>query len=124
MTKKQISRAPGVEPTKAVPHISVDPHRIEEGGDYGWSIVVADRGFVWIGDTLREGDSLFMSNAQNIRQWGTTKGLGELASHGPTKETELDPVDCLIVPMRAVIAVIPSDRTKWVWDGSKYKVLH
>lgn len=103
-----------------VPHINVDPKRIENSGDYGWSIVVADRGFVWIGDCLREGDSVFMANAQNIRQWGTTKGLGELASHGPTRETELDPIDCLIIPMRAVIAIIPSDTAKWVMVDGGY----
>lgn len=91
----------------------VDPQSCEENGDYGWCIVVADRGFVWIGDTLRCGDSLYISNAQNIRQWGTEKGLGELAMEGPKEGTELDPVPVVIVGMRAVIAIVPADREKW-----------
>lgn len=93
--------------------IKVDPTIVENTGDFGWCIVVADRGFVWIGDTCRHGDSVYMANAQNIRQWGTQKGLGELAMEGPKAETELDPVPSVVIPMRAVIAFVPADRAKW-----------
>jgi hypothetical protein len=48
-------------------------------------------------------------NAQNIRQWGPSKGLGELVT-GPTKTTILDPVGTVRAPMRAVISVIEA---KW-----------
>lgn len=115
MTKKLITRE-GIKPA-----INIDPHRIEKSGVYGWSIIVADRGFVWVGDCLRENDSLFVSNAQTIRQWGTTKGLGQLATFGPTEDTELDPVECLFIPWRAVIAILPARQDKWVWDVTKYK---
>ncbi len=93
--------------------LRVDPQTVENTGDYGWCIVVADRGFVWVGDTLRCGDSVYMANAYNIRQWGTQKGLGELATEGPKSETELDPVPSVVIPMRAVIAFVPADRAKW-----------
>lgn len=112
-TKKKAPPKPKTVTFAGKKMIRVDPQKIENTGNLGWTIVVADRGFVWIGDTLRLGDSVYMANAQNIRQWGTTKGLGELAMEGPKAETELDPVPAVIVPMRAVIAFIPADRAKW-----------
>lgn len=93
--------------------IRVDPRRIEEDGDFGWTIVVADRGFVWVGDTMRMGESVYMANAWNIRQWGVKKGLGELAVEGPKGETELDPIPSVVIPMRAVIAFVPADGKVW-----------
>jgi hypothetical protein len=46
-------------------------------------IVVADRGWVFAGMCEdHEDGSVTIHNAKNIRRWGTTKGLGELAN-GP-----------------------------------------
>jgi hypothetical protein len=53
-------------------------------------IIVADRGWVFVGAcTDNEDGSVTIKNAKNIRRWGTTKGLGELAA-GPTKDTVAD----------------------------------
>lgn len=53
-------------------------------------IIVADRGWVFVGDCIdNEDGSVTINNAQNIRYWGTTKGLGEL-SKGPTSKTKVD----------------------------------
>jgi hypothetical protein len=53
-------------------------------------IIVADRGWVFVGAcTDNEDGSVTIRNAKNIRRWGTTKGLGELAT-GPTKDTVAD----------------------------------
>ena len=71
----------------------------------GFAIIVLDRGFVYVGDVEIDGDWCVIKNAQNIRRWGTTKGLGELVS-GPTKDTVLDPAGTVRAPMRAVISVI------------------
>jgi hypothetical protein len=50
-------------------------------------IVVADRGWVFVGDCEdNEDGTVTIRNARNIRQWGTTKGLGELVD-GPTAKT-------------------------------------
>lgn len=54
-------------------------------------IVVLDRGWVYVGNVIIEGDLVRIHNARCIRRWGTTKGLGELALTGPTKNTVLDP---------------------------------
>lgn len=79
----------------------------------GFAIVVLDRGFVYVGDCDISGDWCVISNARNIRQWGTTKGLGELAQGGPTKSTALDSVGTVRAPMRAVISVIDTEASKW-----------
>lgn len=70
--------------------------------DLGNQIVVVDRGFVYVGNVTIEGDCCRITNARNIRKWGTTKGLGELVN-GPAKDTVLDNYGEIIVPMRAVI---------------------
>ena len=79
----------------------------------GFGIVVADRGFVYVGDIEHDGEWCVISNAKNIRYWGTTKGLGELALCGPTDKTKLDDVGRVRIPARAVISVIESDGGKW-----------
>ena len=53
-------------------------------------IIVADRGWVFVGDCVdNEDGSVTISNAQNIRRWGTSKGLGELVN-GPLENTKTD----------------------------------
>ena len=54
-------------------------------------IVVLDRGWVVVGDVTIEGGNVIVDNCQNIRRWGTSRGLGQLAENGPTAETKLDP---------------------------------
>lgn len=54
-------------------------------------IIVADRGWVFAGECEdNEDGSVTIRNAKNIRRWGTSTGLGELAN-GPTSKTVVDP---------------------------------
>ena len=54
-------------------------------------IIVADRGWVFAGRcTDNEDGSVTITNASNIRTWGTTKGLGQLVN-GPLSGTKFDP---------------------------------
>ncbi len=78
----------------------------------GTAIVVLDRGFVYAGQVTIDGDWCVITNARNIRRWGTTRGLGELVD-GPLKDTVLDPVGTVRAPMRAVISVIDARADKW-----------
>ena len=80
---------------------------------HGVSIVIADRGHVWVGDVVTQGEWCVISKASAVRLWGTTKGLGEIAQGGPTSKTVLDPVGEVRVSMRALIAVIPCEASKW-----------
>jgi hypothetical protein len=76
----------------------------------GFAIAVLDRGFVYVGDVTCDDQWCVITNAKNIRQWGTTNGLGELVS-GPTSKTVLDQVGTVRAPMRAVISIIEA---KWI----------
>lgn len=75
-------------------------------------IVVLDRGFVYVGAAKIVGDFVVISDAKNIRVWGTTKGLGELTS-GPTSKTVVDRVGTVRAPLRAVISLIDVEKGKW-----------
>ena len=75
-------------------------------------IVVADRGFVYIGIVSESADFVTVNRCHNIRVWGTTKGLGELVN-GPTSATKTDLVGTVKIPMRAVISIINVDNSKW-----------
>lgn len=53
-------------------------------------IVVVDRGWVFVGDCVDNDDgSVTIHNCLNIRRWGTSRGLGELAN-GPLANTKTD----------------------------------
>lgn len=69
-------------------------------------IVVADRGWVFLGDVYSDsnGDQL-INEAKVIRIWGTTKGLGEIALTGPTPKTILDDAGTVRIPARSVVAI-------------------
>ena len=75
-------------------------------------IVVADRGFVYIGIVEEIEGFIRMTNAYNIRVWGTTRGLGELV-HGPKPNTKLDSVGSLKIPNRAVLSNIDVEQSEW-----------
>ena len=53
-----------------------------------------------------DGGDLVLHDAQVIRYWGTTKGLGELALDGPTSKTKLDAAGTVRVPARSLIVRI------------------
>ena len=54
-------------------------------------IVIAQRGWVFVGTWHQDGDEITLTDASVIRVWGTTEGLGQLAVSGPTPSTKLDP---------------------------------
>jgi hypothetical protein len=70
-----------------------------------YRIVILQRGWVMVGKYWQSGDECKLENAQVIRVWGTTKGLGELRN-GPTEKTILDPVGTVNFHILTVIASI------------------
>lgn len=81
--------------------------------DGGTRIVILQRGWVAVGKFSQDGDECRLTKAATVRRWGTTKGLGELASNGPLSETILDPSPDLIFHELTVIAMIECDEAKW-----------
>lgn len=79
----------------------------------GFAIVVLDRGFVYVGNVDISKDWCVITNAKNIRYWGTTKGLGEIALGGPTNKTKLDDVGTVRIFKKAVMHIIDTEASKW-----------
>lgn len=74
-------------------------------------IIVADKGFVFIGHILEtDGPEVVINNAQNLRRWGTTRGLGELVT-GPTEKTEYDPWG-IVMTVPIIRIAVPAD-SRW-----------
>ena len=81
----------------------------------GFAIVVVDRGFVYVGQTEINGDWCVITDARNIRKWGTTRGLGQLAIDGPQAETVLDSAGTVRIPVAtgALIHLLDTEESKW-----------
>jgi len=84
--------------------------QMKPDGEY--KIVVLDRGFVYVGAVKLDGDFVVISNARNLRVWGTTKGLGELVN-GPLSKTVVDCVGTVRAPLRALISLIDVEQGSW-----------
>lgn len=75
-------------------------------------IVIAPRGWVFVGYVSREDEDVVVRNSHVIRVWGTTKGLGELIK-GPTSKTVLDACGVTRIPVSAVLAKIDCEESSW-----------
>lgn len=88
-------------------------YRQVAGDESRIAIVVCDRGFVLVGDIAIEDDYLVIENCNCIRVWGTSRGLGEIASGGPTSKTSLDPQPTTKVHELQVVQIIDCESEKW-----------
>lgn len=92
-----------------------EPQASEFVGDL--KIVILQRGWVMIGNLERNGSECKLHNASVIRNWGTTKGLGELAIEGKKKDTKLDKCGGVVeFDYLTVVATIAVDESKWKSD--------
>ena len=76
-------------------------------------IVIAQRGWVFIGDITKNGNEVIITNAKNIRRWGTTNGLGQLAKEGPTSNTQFDDYGTVTLHELSIVASIDVTTDKW-----------
>ena len=76
-------------------------------------IVIAQRGWVFVGRYTENGDEVILRDASVVRVWGTTKGLGELAMNGPTSKTVLDAAGRVTMHRLAVVATLDCEAAKW-----------
>ena len=79
-----------------------------------WRIVVLDRGFIVVGRVSIDGSYVVIDDCSCVRRWGTTKGLGELASCGPLVNTVLDPQPRTRVHELQVVQIIDCEEAKWI----------
>jgi hypothetical protein len=62
----------------------------------------------------KTGSECKVHSAAVIRNWGTTKGLGEIAKDGPTKDTKLDPTNGTVeFDYLTIVATIAVNEEKW-----------
>lgn len=80
-------------------------------------IFVMERGFVIIGlAEQNKNDFLFwnLTKCGTVRRWGTSAGLGELASKGPLPNTQIDrEPDGTEISKKACYRRIPCDMKAW-----------
>ena len=76
-------------------------------------IVILQRGWVMVGKFSQVNSQCRLDHAAVIRRWGTTKGLGEIADGGPTKNTVLDKTPPVEFHEMTVIATIQCRAEKW-----------
>ena len=76
-------------------------------------IVVLTSGWVFLGVWHAATDTApaFLTDAYNVRKWGTTAGLGQLALTGPTPETLLDP--CTMTVFENPQAILFTHECNW-----------
>lgn len=76
-------------------------------------IAVLDRGFVYVGLCQINDGTLTITRAQNVRRWGTTTGLGQLALTGPTGATRLDAAGTVHAPVSSLVHLLDCAPAAW-----------
>jgi hypothetical protein len=76
-------------------------------------IAILQRGWVYIGRFERKGQDCKLTNAFNIRRWGTTEGLGELAEKGKLSNTILDKAGTVEFDYLTVVALLSVNQEVW-----------
>lgn len=76
-------------------------------------IVILQRGRVVVGNLTIDGDYGTLINAACVRRWGTTAGLGQLASQGPQKDTKLDPQPATKFHVLTSVEIIACNAEAW-----------
>lgn len=81
--------------------------------NHGFCIVVLDKGFVYVGNLTTDDKFITITDARNIRRWGTSKGLGQLALEGEQADTILDSVGTVKALIGELKHMILSEAKLW-----------
>lgn len=81
--------------------------------DWGWHIVILQRGWVMVGKLQKKGEYFKLLNGSVIRRWGTSSGLGQLAKEGKQSETVLEPTPETSFHELTMIGAIKCVAAKW-----------
>ena len=95
-----------------VEYVRRDLHEQAPSGDR--HIVVLQRGFIFVGNLDKSNAPEFvLTDAYNVRRWGTSSGLGELADKGPLTNTKLDKATAVKFHELTVVLMIPCNESNW-----------
>lgn len=86
--------------------------QFKSNSDSAVKIAILQRGWIFVGRFKKTGSDCILENAQCIRQWGTTKGIGELVS-GPTSSTKLDDSGTVRFNEMTIVALIDCEESGW-----------
>lgn len=91
-----------------------------------WTIIIAERGWIYVGRLLRNGDRIVLHDAYVVRRFclETKDGIGMLGVRGPKKDNDvLDPAPLGIgVYTFAVIGDFACDQDAWTkWHDAQSK---
>ena len=94
--------------------------------EHPWTILIAERGFIFAGRVHREGDRVVLDDAYVVRRYclETKDGLGGLAARGPTQGNDiLDAAPLGIgVYVFGVLGDFPCQQTAWAtWHAGQTK---
>ena len=76
-------------------------------------IAILQRGWVYIGRFSQEGSQCKLENAYNVRRWGTTEGLGQLAAEGKKEGTQLDKAGTVSFHELTAVALLDCNEEAW-----------
>lgn len=76
-------------------------------------IVILQRGWVVIGRYSEDGEYGVLTDSYVIRNWGTNKGIGQLALEGKQSGTDLDKAGLIRFHKLTTIALIDCDKKLW-----------
>ena len=79
-------------------------------------IIILQRGNVVVGRLSVDKDNkdmMVLGKPSVVRRWGTTKGLGQIASGGPTSSTVLDKAPTMRFHVLTSILIIDCEVSKW-----------
>jgi hypothetical protein len=79
-----------------------------------WQIIIADRGWVYVGRPKREGDRVTISDCYNVTRWAQG-GLGRLAHKGPADGDALFAYGTVRIHVLGVLGAI--ECTDAVWEA-------
>lgn len=86
--------------------------KVQNSGDI--KIIILQRGWVMVGRFEKNGSECKLHGASVIRNWGTSKGLGEIADGGPTSSTKIDSTNGLVeFDYLTVVATISCNQSIW-----------
>ncbi len=86
-------------------------------------IIIAERGWVYVGQTSRVDDKVVLAECSNVRRWDPEKGLGALAMHGPQSDDKCQLLRCptVRVPILGVIAELDCNEEAWAaWAAREF----
>lgn len=109
--KRKLERAAELGDATAVDRLEAEKAR---AGESTRRIVVFPYGFIYVGNVRRFAGRVVITNAQNVRTWKETKGLGYLALAGPQKaKATLDACGDIEADEAAVIFTMKIEEDAW-----------